>query len=67
MTKFKWIITSILLGFEKYLLEGYKISNAIIYRGVGRLSVKKDRVGYLTYKDIQKVIREKKKTKCQWG
>ena len=48
-------VTSILLGFEKYMLEGYKMSNAIIYRGVGRLSVKKDRVGFLTYKDVEKV------------
>ena len=49
-------ITSILLGFEKYLLEGYKISNNIVYRDVGRLSVKKDRC-----KDVVNVIRQKKK------
>lgn len=54
-------ITAILLGFEKYMLEGYKISNDIVYRGVGRLTIKKDRVGYLTSKDVEEVIKGKKK------
>ena len=48
-------VTTILLGFKKYMVEGYKISNAVIYDSINTRSVNKRRVGYLTYKDIKYV------------
>lgn len=54
-------ITAVLLGFEKYMLEGYKTSNKLVYKDVYKRSIKQYKVGYLTYKDIKVVIREKNK------
>lgn len=46
-------VTAILLGFGKYMVEGYKISNKVIYDEINHRSIKKNRVGYLSYKDIE--------------
>ncbi len=46
-------ITAILLGFGDYMLEGYKISNKVIYDEINHRSIKKDQIGYLTYKDVK--------------
>ena len=54
-------ITAILLGFGRYMIEGYKISNKIIYDEINHRSIKKNRVGYLSYKDIEYVIKNIKK------
>lgn len=46
-------VTAVVLGFGKYMVEGYKISNRVIYDEINHRSIKKDRVGYLTYKDVE--------------
>lgn len=56
-------ITAIMLGFGKYMVEGYKISNRVIYDAEFHRSIKKDRVGYLSYKDIKYAIRKLKSYK----
>jgi len=53
-------VTTILLGFEKYMLEGYKIFNNVIYDEENKRLIDKNRVGYLTYKDIKYVARNMK-------
>lgn len=50
-------VTAVILGFGKYMVEGYKISNKVIYDEINHRSIKKDRVGYLTYKDIKYTIK----------
>lgn len=50
-------ITAICLGFGKYMIEGYKISNKVIYDEEFHRSIKKDRVGYLSYKDVKYAIK----------
>lgn len=50
-------VTAVVLGFGKYMVEGYKISNRVIYDEINHRSIKKDRVGYLTYKDIKYTIK----------
>lgn len=50
-------IITILLGFGKYMIEGYKISNKIIYDEINHRSIKKNRVGYLSCKDIEYVMK----------
>lgn len=56
-------VTAIMLGFGKFMQEGYKISNRVIYDAEFHRSIKKDRVGYLSYKDIKYVIKNLKKYK----
>ena len=56
-------VTAIMLGFGKFMKEGYKISNRVIYDAEFHRSIKKDRVGYLSYKDIEYVIKNLKKYK----
>lgn len=51
-------ITTILLGFGKYMVKGYEISNKIIYDEINHRSIKKDRVGYLSPKDISFVMKK---------
>lgn len=46
-------VTAIVLGFGKFMIEGYKISNKVIYDEINHRSIKKDRVGYLSYKDVK--------------
>ena len=46
-------ITAILLGFGEFMVEGYKISNRVIYDEINHRSIKKDRIGYITYKDVK--------------
>lgn len=53
-------VTAVVLGFGKYMVEGYKISNRVIYDEINHRSIKKDRVGYLTYKDIEYTIKNLK-------
>lgn len=48
-------VTTILLGFKKYMMEGYKISNMLQYDGANTILVDKMAVGYLTHKDIKYV------------
>ncbi len=52
-------ITAIVLGFGKFMVEGYKISNRVIYDEEFHRSIKKDRVGYLSYKDVKYTIKHK--------
>jgi len=54
-------VAAVILGFGKYMVEGYKIANNVIYDEINKRTVNKDRVGYLTYKDIKYVIKEKVK------
>ena len=54
-------ITAIVLGFGKFMVEGYKISNRVIYDAEFHRSIKKDRVGYLSYKDVKHALKEYKK------
>lgn len=56
-------VTAVVLGFGKFMIEGYKISNKVIYDEINHRSIKKDRVGYLSYKDIQYVMKHMKKIK----
>lgn len=56
-------ITAIILGFGNFMKEGYKISNKVIYDEINHRSIKKDRVGYLSCKDIEYVIKNIKKIK----
>lgn len=56
-------VTAIMLGFGKFMKEGYKISNRVIYDAEFHRSIKKDRVGYLSYTDIEYVIKNLKKYK----
>lgn len=50
-------VAAIVMGFGKYMVEGYKISNKVVYDEEFHRSIKKDRVGYLSYKDIKYVLR----------
>lgn len=52
-------ITAIVLGFGKFMVEGYKISNRVIYDEEFHRSIKRDRVGYLSYKDVKYTIKHK--------
>lgn len=52
-------ITAIILGFGKFMVEGYKISNRVIYDEEFHRSIKKDRVGYLSYKDVKYAIKNR--------
>ena len=54
-------VTAILAGFGKYMVDGYKISNKVIYDEINHRSIKKSRVGYLSYKDIEYVLKISKK------
>ena len=56
-------VTAIMLGFGKFMVEGYKISNRVIYDEEFHRSIKKDRVGYLSYKDIKYALKKVKKYK----
>ena len=56
-------VNTILLGFKKYMIEGYKISNDVRYDKINTRLVNKDRVGYLTYKDIKYVGKIMKRVK----
>ena len=58
-------VTAIMLGFGKFMKEGYKISNRVIYDTEFHRSIKKDRVGYLSYKDIEYVQKKVKKYKAK--
>lgn len=53
-------VTAVIAGFGKYMVEGYKISNKVIYDEINHRSIKKNRVGYLSFKDIQYVIKNGK-------
>lgn len=56
-------VTAIMLGFGKFMVEGYKISNRVIYDAEFHRSIKKNRVGYLSYKDIKFALGKLKKYK----
>ncbi len=58
-------VTAIMLGFGKFMVEGYKISNKVIYDAEFHRSIKKDRVGYLSYKDIKYALRKIKNYKTK--
>ena len=51
-------VTAVLTGFGKYMVKGYEISNRIIYEEEFLRLVDKDRVGYLSSKDIKYVLRK---------
>lgn len=46
-------VTTMLLGFKKYMVEGYKIANTLQYEGTNTIFVDKRAVGYLTPNDIK--------------
>ena len=48
-------VTAVIAGFGKFMVDGYKISNKVIYDEINHRSIKKNRVGYLSYKDIEYV------------
>jgi len=50
-------VTALVLGFGKFMKEGYKIFNKIIYDSEFKRTINKDRVGYLSYKDVKYVLR----------
>ena len=50
-------VTAVISGFGKYMLEGYKISNRVIYDDINKRSIKKNRVGYLSYKDVEYTLK----------
>ena len=56
-------VTAIMLGFGKFMVEGYKISNKVIYDAEFHRSIKKNRVGDLSYKDIKYVLKKLKNYK----
>lgn len=46
-------VTTMLMGFKKYMVEGYKIANTLQYEGTNTILVDKRAVGYLTPNDIK--------------
>lgn len=50
-------VSALVLGFGKFMKEGYKISNKIIYDSEFNRTINKDRVGYLSYKDVKYALR----------
>lgn len=56
-------VTAIMLGFGDFMVEGYKISNRVIYDAEFHRSIKKNRVGYLSFKDIKYANKNFKKYK----
>ena len=54
-------VTTALTGFGKYMVKGYEISNRVIYAEEFLRLVDKDRVGYLSSKDIKYAIKKLKK------
>lgn len=58
-------VCAIMLGFGKFMVEGYKISNKVVYDAEFHRSIKKDRVGYLSYKDIKYALKKLKKYKTK--
>ena len=50
-------VTAVIAGFGKFMVDGYKISNKVIYDEINHRSIKKNRVGYLSYKDIKYVLK----------
>lgn len=51
-------ITTILTGFGKYMVKGYSISNRVTYDEEFTRYVDKNRVGYLSSKDIKYVLKK---------
>lgn len=51
-------ITAIIMGFGKFMVEGYKISNRVTYDSEYYRYVDKNYVGYLSHKDIEYVIKK---------
>jgi hypothetical protein len=51
-------ITAILTGFGKFMVKGYEISNRVIYAEEFLRLVDKDRVGYLSSKDIKYTMKK---------
>ena len=54
-------ITTIVMGFGKFMKEGYKISNQVTYDTEFYINVNKERTGYLSYKDVEYAIKIRKK------
>lgn len=50
-------VAAIVMGFGNFMVEGYKISNKVVYDEEFHRSIKKDRVGYLSYKDIKYALK----------
>jgi len=59
-------ITTILLGFQKYMVEGYKMANTLQYVGTNTILVDKRAVGYITSKDIKYAGKVMKKVKQEY-
>jgi len=51
-------VTTILTGFGKFMVKGYEISNRVIYEEEFLRLVDKDRVGYLSTKDVKYVLKK---------
>lgn len=56
-------VTAVVAGFGKFMVEGYKISNRVIFDEINHRSINKNRVGYLSYKDIEYVLKVMKKNR----
>lgn len=54
-------ITAIIMGYGKFMKEGYKISNQVTYDTEYYINVNKERTGYLSYKDVEYAIKKLKK------
>lgn len=50
--------TAILTGFGKFMVKGYEISNRVIFEEEFLRLVDKDRVGYLSSKDIKYIMKK---------
>ena len=51
-------VTAIIMGFGKFMVEGYKISNRVTYDSGYYRYVNKNNVGYLSHKDIEYAIKK---------
>lgn len=51
-------VVTILMGFGKYMIKGYEISNRVIYEEEFLRLVDKDRVGYLSTADVRYVLKK---------
>lgn len=54
-------VTALIMGFGKFMKEGYKISNQVTYDTEFYINVNKERIGYLSYKDVEYAIKRIKK------
>ena len=54
-------VVTILMGFGRYMIKGYEVSNRVIYEEEFLRLVDKDRVGYLSSKDVRYALKRIRK------